>query len=61
MYAGCSIKEQGLVIWDDKIWFHEKKIPEAQSHRNEKKRRKQCERFVAPQTSPNNKENTDNC
>jgi hypothetical protein len=25
MYAGCSIKEQGLVIWDDKIWFHEKK------------------------------------
>ena len=60
MYAGCSIKEQGLVIWDDKIWFHVKNTGGTKSQER-KKRRKQCERFVAPQISSNNKENTDNC
>ena len=60
MYAGCSIKEQGLVIWDDKILFHVKNTGSTESQER-KNRRKQCERFVAPQISSNNKENTDNC
>ena len=43
-----------------KYVFHEKNTGGTKSQ-EQKKRRKQCERFVARQTSPNNKENTDNC
>jgi len=36
MYAGCSIKEQGLVIWDDKIWFHVKNTGGTKSQERKK-------------------------